>query len=148
MGLVAVSGMGFGAVFVMAALFGVTTFPIFSVSAAHANDFATPEQTVELNASLMFLYALGAIFAPIIAANLISNFGPAALFAFISGAHIILVVFGLARMTVRPHHWTKPDTNTSRAPLTSLDVCCAANGDGLKSNILGHSPYQFGAIPS
>lgn len=120
MGLVAVSGMGFGAVFVMAALFGVTTFPIFSVSAAHANDFATPEQTVELNASLMFLYALGAIFAPIIAANLISNFGPAALFAFISGAHIILVVFGLARMTVRPTSLDK--TRYKYVPRTSYIV--------------------------
>lgn len=102
MGLVAVSDMRFGIVFLMAALFGVTTFPIFSVSAAHANDFATPEQTVELNASLMFLYAIGAIFSPIIAANLIANFGPAALFVFISAAHVILVVFGVARMAVRP----------------------------------------------
>jgi MFS family permease len=120
MGLVAVSGLGFGAVFVMAALFGMTTFPIFSVSAAHANDFANPEQTVELNASLMFLYALGAIFSPIVAANLIANFGPAALFAFISAAHIILVIFGLARMTVRPTNLDK--TSYKYMPRTSYIV--------------------------
>jgi MFS family permease len=120
MGLVAVSSMGFGAVFVMAALFGMTTFPIFSVSAAHANDFATPEQSVELNASLMFIYALGAIFSPILAASLISNFGPAALFAFISAAHVILVIFGLARMTVRPTNLDK--TRYKYMPRTSYIV--------------------------
>ncbi|WGI20953.1 MFS transporter [Amylibacter sp. IMCC11727] len=120
LGLVAASNMGFGAVFVMAALFGATTFPIFSVSAAHANDFATPEQSVELNASLMFLYALGAIFSPIIAANLIGNFGPAALFAFISGAHLILVIFGLARMAVRPTSTDK--TRYKYLPRTSYTV--------------------------
>ena len=120
MGLVAVSGQGFGPVFVMAALFGVTTFPIFSVSAAHANDFATPEQTVELNASLMFLYAIGAIFSPLLAANLIANFGPAALFAFISAAHVVLVVFGFARMTVRPTNADK--TRYKYMPRTSYIV--------------------------
>ncbi len=120
MGLVAVSSMSFGVVFVMAALFGLTTFPIFSVSAAHANDFASPEQAVELNASLMFLYALGAIFSPIIAAYLIANFGPAALFAFISAAHVILVVFGLARMTVRPTNTDK--TRYKYMPRTSYIV--------------------------
>jgi MFS family permease len=119
-GLVAASDMGFGAVFVMAALFGLTTFPIFSVSAAHANDFATPEQSVELNASLMFLYAVGAIFSPLIAANLIANFGPSALFAFISAAHVILVIFGLARMTVRPTNLDK--TRYKYMPRTSYIV--------------------------
>ncbi|MEJ6709120.1 MAG: MFS transporter, partial [Amylibacter sp.] len=120
MGLVAVSGMGFGPVFVMAALFDMTSFPIFSVSTAHANDLSTPEQSIELNASLMFLYALSAIFSPLVAANLIANFGPAALFAFISAAHIILVVFGLARMMARPTNLYK--TSYKYVPRTSYIV--------------------------
>ena len=120
MGLVVTSGTSFGIVFLMAALFGLTTFPIFSVAAAHANDFSTPEQTVELNASLMFLYAVGAIFSPILAANLIANFGPPALFAFISMAHVMLVLFGLLRMSVRP---TKVDkTGYKYMPRTSYII--------------------------
>ena len=120
MGLVVASGTSFGIVFLMAALFGLTTFPIFSVAAAHANDFSTPEQTVELNASLMFLYAVGAIFSPILAANLIANFGPPALFAFISMAHVMLVLFGLLRMSVRP---TKVDkTGYKYMPRTSYII--------------------------
>lgn len=110
----------FGGVFIMAALFGVTTFPIFSVSAAHANDFASPENIVEVNASLMFLYAIGAIFSPIIAAALIGSFGPSALFLFISAAHVFLVIFGLARMTARPTSGTK--TRYNYVPRTSYLV--------------------------
>lgn len=143
MGLVTVSNMSFGIVFVMAALFGLTTFPIFSVSAAHANDFATPQQTVELNASLMLLYALGAIFSPIIAANLIGNFGPAAFFAFISAVHVILVVFGLARMTVRRTNIDR--TRYKYMPRTSYIVGrLLRRKRQLNSYNLGQSPNQFG----
>ena len=87
--------------YVLAFGFGATTFPIFSISAAHANDFTTPAERVELNASLMFFYAIGAVFSPLIASSLIQNFGPAAMFSFITIAHIGLVIFGVARMAVR-----------------------------------------------
>jgi MFS family permease len=89
-------------IYVMAFIFGIFTYPIFSISMAHANDFTTPEQRVELNASLMFCYGIGAIFSPFIASVLIQNYGPSALFSYISVAHIGLVIFGLLRMRARP----------------------------------------------
>lgn len=92
---------GTAGVMVTAALFGLTTFPIYSVAAAHAHDFATSDQRVELSAALMFFYALGAIAAPYFSSTLIAWFGPAALFVMISCAHLILVVFGLLRMRIR-----------------------------------------------
>ena len=47
----------------MAGLFGFTAFPVYSVSAAHANDFATSEERVELAAALLgtTLAVLGAL---------------------------------------------------------------------------------------
>lgn len=92
-----------GTVMVMlgAALFGFTTFPIFSVSAAHANDFATGKQRVELSAALMFFYALGAIASPYVASSLIEAFGPSALFALVAVGHAALIIYGLTRMRVR-----------------------------------------------
>lgn len=90
------------AIYIMAFLFGMLTFPIFSVSVAHANDFCTAKERVELNASLMFLYGIGAIFSPVIASVLIENYGPSALFSYIMIAHIGLAVFGLMRMRARP----------------------------------------------
>ncbi|MCP4492299.1 MAG: MFS transporter [Gammaproteobacteria bacterium] len=92
---------GTATVMTAAVIFGMTTFPIFSVSAAHANDFATNEQRVELSAALMFFYAAGAIASPYASSALITVFGSAALFAFIAISHIILVVFSLQRMSKR-----------------------------------------------
>ncbi|MBE9476512.1 MAG: MFS transporter [Proteobacteria bacterium] len=89
-------------IYIMAFMFGLLTYPIFSVSVAHANDFSTPAERVELNASLLFCYGIGAIFSPLIASALIQNYGPAALFNFIAIAHIGLLVFGLVRMRARP----------------------------------------------
>ena len=98
---VAASGLGTVGVMASAAFFGFTTFPVYSVAASHAHDFATNEERIELSAALMFFYAVGAIAAPWGTSLLIETFGPAALFYFISLGHIALVVFGLSRMRVR-----------------------------------------------
>jgi len=63
-------------IFLASFLFGAATMPVFSVSAAHANDFAEPEFFVELSASLMFLYGVGAIASPLLASALIDSYGP------------------------------------------------------------------------
>ena len=100
-------------VMITAFFFGLTTFPIYSVSAAHAHDFAKDSERVELSAALMFFYAVGAIAAPLLASKLIDLFGPSAMFLMIAVGHAALVIFGLARMRVRetrsertPYVWT------------------------------------------
>jgi len=98
---VAMSGMGVAAIFVAALLFGAATFPIYSISAAHAHDWAEDSQRVELSAALMFFYALGATAAPLVTAGLIAAYGPSALFAFIAVAHVGLLIFGVIRMRKR-----------------------------------------------
>ena len=99
---VAAADLGVAAVFLSALAFGATSFPIYSISAAHAHDWATDEQRVELSAALMFFYALGAIAAPLATSWLIAGYGPDALFMFISVAHVGLLLFGLIRMRRRP----------------------------------------------
>ncbi|MCV2871284.1 MFS transporter [Defluviimonas sp. WL0050] len=99
---VALSGLGTAAIFLTAGFFGITTMPIYSVSTAHAHDFATDEERVELSAALMFLYALGAIASPLVASSLIAWFGPASMFVFIATIHLGLLVFGALRMRARP----------------------------------------------
>lgn len=90
-----------------AAIFGLTTFPIFSIAAAHAHDFASSEERVALSAALMFWYAVGAIAAPWAASLLIEHYGPPALFFMVAGGHLLLVVFGLIRMRARPASETR-----------------------------------------
>lgn len=89
-------------IFLAAGFFGLTTFPIYSISTAHAHDFAEQHERVELSAAQMFLYAVGAIASPVIASWLIASFGPASMFLFIGLAHVLLIVFGLYRMRVGP----------------------------------------------
>ncbi|WP_375691124.1 MFS transporter [Pseudooceanicola sp. LIPI14-2-Ac024] len=100
--LAATTSDGFAMVMLNAALFGFTTFPVYSIAAAHAHDFATSEERAELSAALLFFYALGAIAAPWTASQLIAAYGPGALFAMVGAGHVVLLVFGLVRMRVRP----------------------------------------------
>ncbi|MDA1287222.1 MAG: MFS transporter [Proteobacteria bacterium] len=89
-------------VFVAIFFFGITSIPIYSVSTAHGNDFARPDQVVELNASYMLWYAIGAIASPLFASMLIQSFGPPALFYFIAFVHFVLITYSLLRMRSRP----------------------------------------------
>ena len=114
------SDMGTTAVMLAAFTFGLVTMPIYSVSAAHAHDWAEDHERVELSAALMFFFALGAIVAPLLTSNLITLFGPGALFVFISVAHLVLVVFGLIRMRRRGTSGTR--TRYVWIPRTSFSV--------------------------
>ncbi|MEM6621852.1 MAG: MFS transporter [Pseudomonadota bacterium] len=105
------------AVIGLAAGFGATSITIYSVAAAHANDFCPEDFRIELNASLIFFYSVGAILAPFTAAELIGAVGPAGLFWFIAAAHLVLIVFTLYRMTRRE---AAPATPYRYLPRTSM----------------------------
>lgn len=106
---VGAAGTGTIGVMVAAGVFGLTTFPIFSVASAHAHDFADDSERVELSAALMFFFALGAIASPLVASALIDGYGPPALFTFLALGHCVLIVFGIVRMRARA-------TNIVRTP--------------------------------
>ena len=117
---IGLAGGGTSAIMAAAILFGFTTFPIFSVSAAHAHDFAVARQRVELSAALMFFYAIGAIASPLVASGLIDAFGPDALFILISAGHALLIVFGVSRMQVRDT--VEDRTRYVNTPRTSIMI--------------------------
>ena len=94
------------------AAFGATSITVYSVAAAHANDFCPPDFVIELNAALIFFYSVGAIAAPLTSAWLIEGYGADGLFWFIAAGHLVLIVFSLYRMTRRkagapttPYRW-------------------------------------------
>jgi MFS family permease len=107
------------ALFGFAFLFGAAAFPLYSIGAAHANDFAPRDFVVELNASLMFLFGVGAIVSPLAAARIIEVYGPGALFVYVAAAHLALLGFGLWRMTRRP---AAPRTPYVYLPRTSFTL--------------------------
>ncbi|MEQ9607644.1 MAG: MFS transporter [Kiloniellaceae bacterium] len=99
-------------------VFGLTAYPIYSVSAAYANDLAQPDFIVELNAALIFIYSIGAIVSPVISAWLIALAGPEAMFTFMACVHAALVIFTLFRMTRR--RAMEPRTPYRYIPRTSM----------------------------
>ncbi|MEP1765232.1 MAG: MFS transporter [Sulfitobacter sp.] len=116
----ATAHLGVMGILLSAGLFGFVTFPIYSVAAAHAHDFATSDERVELSAALMFWFAMGAIAAPYGASVLIEFYGPKAMYIMLAAGHAGLIVFSVARMGVRPTR----DLRTSyvEAPRTSFVV--------------------------
>jgi MFS family permease len=82
-------------------LFGIFAFPLYALSVAHTNDFAAPEDYVEVASGLLLVYAMGAVVGPIIASGLMAILGPEGLFAFTAAVHTGLAVFALQRMRMR-----------------------------------------------
>lgn len=82
-------------------LFGCFALPLYSLSAAHANDFAKGDNYILISAGMMFFWSIGAISGPIIASALMQIYGPGVLFVFTSIVHAALVIVTIWRMTVR-----------------------------------------------
>jgi len=82
-------------------VFGAFALPLYSLSAAHANDRAKPGQFVLVAAGLSFFFSLGASIGPVLAAWVMKTFGVSAFFTYTSVVHASLVVVTLWRMRVR-----------------------------------------------
>ena len=82
--------------------FGAFSLPLYSLSAAHANDRAGKEQYVMLAAGLMFFFSGGAALGPALAAWFLENRGTPAFFTYISAMHGLLIFLTLWRMSVKP----------------------------------------------
>ena len=113
-----VAGAAPWAIHAVAFAFGAASFPIYSVSVAHANDRAEPDFIVELSASLLLLSSVGAMISPWVSALLVERYGPDAMFAFLGMAHLFLVVFGIYRFVLAD----EPDQRSAYGylPRTSL----------------------------
>ncbi len=82
-------------------LFGAFALPLYSLSAAHANDHAEHGEFAQIAAGLMFFWALGAIIGPYLASVLMEHYGPSILFTYTSVIHLSLIAITLWRMSVR-----------------------------------------------
>ena len=82
--------------------FGAFAMPLYSLSAAHANDQAGDDQYVLVAAGLMFFFSSGAIGGPFFAAIFAENLGAPAMFLYTSIVHGMLVIFTIFRAIRRP----------------------------------------------
>lgn len=82
-------------------MFGAFSLPLYSLSAAHANDHAGKGEFIQIAAGLMFFWSIGAIIGPLVGAGLMELQGPWVLFYFTSVIHFTLALFTLWRMRER-----------------------------------------------
>ena len=87
--------------YLLAGLWGFFTFPVYGLAAAHANDFAKPDQFVEVSGGLLLVYAFGAIIGPLGASQLMAYVNAASMYIFTAIVQILLVGFILWRSTQR-----------------------------------------------
>lgn len=82
-------------------MFGAFALPLYSLSAAHANDHASKDEFVIVASGLMFFWSIGAIIGPTLASVLMEHYGPSILFTFTSFIHLVLIAVTLIRMRAR-----------------------------------------------
>ena len=82
-------------------MFGAFSLPLYSLSAAHANDHAAKDEFIQIAAGLMFFWSIGAIAGPVLGSTLMEFYGPNVLFYFTSIVHFALALFTLWRMRAR-----------------------------------------------
>jgi len=87
--------------FGLTAVWGGFTFPIYSLSVAHTNDFLKPGSLVSASSGLLMVYGAGAILGPLIAGLAMSLSGPLGLYGTLAGLMAIMVLFALYRRAVR-----------------------------------------------
>ncbi|HUG61774.1 MAG TPA: MFS transporter [Methylomirabilota bacterium] len=99
--LLALLPLGMTGIYIMAALFGMTTLTSYSVAAAHAYDRADPSAYVEMAAGILLANGLGSVIGPFSAAALMGAFGANFLFVFTAGVQLAMLAFIAARTVVR-----------------------------------------------
>lgn len=99
----------------LAFVFGAAAMPIYSLSSAHAADYASASEMVLVSTGLLLVYTIGAIVGPTAAASLVQLTGAGALFALTAATHAGmagLTIYRLSRRVAIP-----PDERDPFVPL-------------------------------
>ncbi len=122
LGLAMVHGHSATSLWVFIFMFGVFTFPLYSLSVAHANDAVSREDFLEVSSGLLLVFAVGAIIGPLLASKLIQHFGQSTLFVFIAFIHGLTGVFSFYRITQRERVPIEEREDFIPIPQTSPEV--------------------------
>jgi MFS family permease len=102
-------GMSRSTAIVLVTLYGMAALPVYGLSVAHANDRMPREMFVEASATLLLINAIASVIGPVIASQVIAQFGNAALFLYVAVVHVCLAIFAIARIRmVRPAEQQQP----------------------------------------
>ena len=114
--------------YLLIALVGGMSLPLYSLTVAHTNDHLEPEQMVAAASTLYVYYGIAATAGPIAAASVMEAGGSTAFYGFVAVAHGAVGLFALYRMTRRdpvPTDEQSPSlavTGSSSAVATALSL--------------------------
>ena len=101
-GLIAeTAGTEFRDIVVLVLIYGGLSSTVYSLCAAHTNDFAPPDKLAQTASGLLIAYGIGASTGPVLTSSLMEMFGPSTLFMVNSGVAGSLGLFALYRMLRR-----------------------------------------------
>ncbi|MEC8263002.1 MAG: hypothetical protein VX017_06770, partial [Pseudomonadota bacterium] len=97
---------------------------------SHASDFMETDRMISLSASLIFLYASGAIISPLVAGWIIDRFGAPMMFSLISAAHLSLMFYTVYRNFSRPAEARRRYAYIPRTSLFIASILRPRRGNG------------------
>jgi len=83
-------------------LLGGLSFPMYSLALSHVVDVFPPGQAVTGSMAVVFLTGVGAVFGPLTASVSMDLWGPNGFFWAIAVIHLVVGMYGLARITRKP----------------------------------------------
>ena len=86
---------------VLAGLFGAAIYAMYPIIIAHANDHAAEGSAIQVSGGLLMIFGLRAIAGPMAAGYGMAAFGQAGLFVTSAVAHVLIILFGLLRISMR-----------------------------------------------
>jgi MFS family permease len=81
---------------------GMLSMPLYSLAVSHLNDWLEPEQIVTASATLVLTAGIGSIAGPLLSSVMLTVAGPAGFLWLMAAVHVVLGVYGLHRLGVRP----------------------------------------------
>ncbi|MAZ04135.1 MAG: MFS transporter [Sneathiella sp.] len=90
------------ALFGFCLLYGGFCYTIYPMSSAQVNDLADQNRLVQVSAGLLLAYGTGASIGPILASQIMGQFGPYGLFYYVIGCTLFLACFTVIRVLQRP----------------------------------------------
>ena len=109
--------------YIFISLYAGMSLPLFSLNLAYVNDFLPKEKFVSAGAGLQLIFGMSAMFAPFLCSFFMSSLGPNGLFLFLFIFQILIVIFGVYRMTRRSSE-ENPDNTFTPLPrnITPLGI--------------------------
>ena len=109
----------------LSAAWGATAFPLYSVSAAHANDYARANEYVMISSGLLLVYGIGAIVGPFLASLAMEWVDAGGLYLFTALTHVLLagyIVFRISQRAPPPEEEHHPFSESLAATQTASHV--------------------------